>query len=41
METMGRMCERSDYMEALVYLMSDESKMMTGSNFRITAGEYI
>lgn len=38
---MGRMCERSDYMEALVYLMSDESKMMTGSNFRITAGEYI
>lgn len=38
---MGRMCERSDYMETLVYLMSDESKMMTGSNFRITAGEYI
>lgn len=38
---MGRMRERSDYMEALVYLMSDESKMMTGSNFRITAGEYI
>ena len=38
---MGRMCERSDYLEALVYLMSDESKMMTGSNFRITAGEYI
>lgn len=38
---MGRMLERSDYMEALVYLMSDASKMMTGSNFRITAGEYI
>lgn len=38
---MGRMCERSDYMEALVYLMSDASAMMTGSTFRITAGEYI
>lgn len=38
---MGRMCERSDYMEGLVYLMSDSSGMMTGSTFRITAGEYI
>ena len=38
---MGRMCERSDYMEALVYLFSDASIMMTGSVFRITAGEYI
>lgn len=38
---MGRMCERSDYMEALVYLMSDSSQMMTGSTFRVTAGEYI
>lgn len=38
---MGRMLERADYMDALVYLMSDSSKMMTGSNFRITAGEYI
>lgn len=38
---MGRMLERADYTEALVYLMSDESKMMTGSTFRITAGEYI
>lgn len=38
---MGRMCERSDYMEGLVYLMSDESAMMTGSTFRLTAGEYI
>lgn len=38
---MGRMCERADYVDALVYLMSDASKMMTGSNFRITAGEYI
>lgn len=38
---MGRMCERSDYMEGLVYLMSDASAMMTGSTFRMTAGEYI
>ena len=38
---MGRMLERSDYLEALVYLFSDSSCMMTGSNFRITAGEYI
>lgn len=38
---MGRMLERTDYQEALVYLMSDASSMMTGSTFRITAGEYI
>lgn len=38
---MGRMLEDSDYIEALIYLMSDASKMMTGSTFRITAGEYI
>lgn len=38
---MGRMCEKSDYMEGLVYLMSDASAMMTGSTFRLTAGEYI
>ena len=38
---MGRMCEIEDYMEALVYLMSDASSMMTGSVLRITAGEYI
>lgn len=38
---MGRMCERTDYMEGLVYLMSDASAMMTGSTFRLTAGEYI
>ncbi|MGN1433984.1 MAG: SDR family NAD(P)-dependent oxidoreductase [Ruminococcus sp.] len=38
---MGRMLEKSDYLDALVYLMSDSSAMMTGSNFRITAGEYI
>ena len=38
---MGRMCERNDYMEALIYMMSDASAMMTGSTFRLTAGEYI
>ncbi len=38
---MGRMLERTDYVDALVYLMSDASAMMTGSTFRITAGEYI
>lgn len=38
---MGRMCERTDYLDGLVYLMSDGSSMMTGSTFRITAGEYI
>lgn len=38
---MGRMLEYEDYTEALIYLMSDASAMMTGSNLRITAGEYI
>lgn len=38
---MGRMCERTDYLNGLVYLMSDGSSMMTGSTLRITAGEYI
>ena len=38
---MGRMLERADYINALTYLMSDDSAMMTGSVFRITAGEYI
>lgn len=38
---MGRMCERSDYIEGIIYMLSDASSMMTGSVFRITAGEYI
>ena len=38
---MGRMCESSDYMDALIYMMSDASSMMTGSIFKLTAGEYI
>ena len=38
---MGRMCEPSDYIEGIVYMLSDASSMMTGSIFRVTAGEYI
>lgn len=38
---MGRMCERNDYIEPIIYMLSDASEMMTGSTFRITAGEYI
>lgn len=38
---MGRMCERNDYEEAIIYMLSDASAMMTGSTFRVTAGEYI
>ncbi|MCH1982928.1 MULTISPECIES: SDR family NAD(P)-dependent oxidoreductase [Ruminococcus] len=38
---LGRMCERNDYVEAIIYMLSDASAMMTGSTFRVTAGEYI
>ena len=38
---MGRMLERTDYLDSLVLMMSDDSAMMTGSTFRITAGEFI
>lgn len=38
---MGRMCERSDYIEAVIFMLSDASAMMTGSIFRVTAGEFI
>lgn len=38
---MGRMLEKEDYIELLIYLMSDSSKMMTGSILRMTGGEYI
>jgi NAD(P)-dependent dehydrogenase (short-subunit alcohol dehydrogenase family) len=38
---MGRMLEYGDYIEGIVYLLSDASSMMTGSVFRITGGEYI
>lgn len=35
---MGRMNEKSDYVGALLYLMSDESVMMSGSTLMITGG---
>lgn len=35
---MGRMQEASDYIEILIYLMSDESKMMTGSTLTVAGG---
>lgn len=38
---MGRMCECGDYLDAIVYMLSDASAMMTGSTLRINAGEYI
>lgn len=38
---MGRMCERSDYIEGVIYMLSDASSMMTGSVIRLNAGEYI
>ena len=38
---MGYMYDRIDYLAGLVYMMSDESSMMTSSIFRITAGEHI
>lgn len=38
---MGRMLERNDYVQGVLYLLSDASKMMTGGNLRITGGEYI
>lgn len=38
---MGRMNEKSDYVGILVYLMSDESAMMSGSVLRATGGWYI
>ena len=38
---MGRMLERNDYVQGVVYLLSDTSAMMTGGHLRITAGEYI
>ena len=38
---MKRMCERTDFLEALVTMMSDASSMMSGSIVRITGGWYI
>lgn len=38
---MGRMCERTDYIDTLVLMMSDESAMVSGSTLRATGGWYI
>lgn len=38
---MGRMLDVNDYLPGIIYLLSDSSSMVTGSNFRITGGEYI
>lgn len=38
---MGRMNECSDYIDALIYLMSDSSYMTTGSNIRVTGALYL
>ena len=38
---MGRMCKIEDHIPGIIYLLSDYSTMVTGSNLRITGGEYI
>jgi NAD(P)-dependent dehydrogenase (short-subunit alcohol dehydrogenase family) len=38
---MGRMLTPEDHIAAFLYLLSDNSSMVTGSNIRITGGEYI
>ncbi len=38
---MGRMTMPEDIVSGIMYLLSDESKMVTGSNIRISGGEYI
>lgn len=38
---MGRLLEPNDPVPAVMYLLSDDSKMTTGSIIRITGGEYI
>jgi NAD(P)-dependent dehydrogenase (short-subunit alcohol dehydrogenase family) len=38
---MGRMCSIQDHVPGVMYLLSDYSSMVTGSNLRITGGEYI
>lgn len=38
---MGRMLSPSDPVPAVMYLISDDSSMTTGSKIRITGGEYI
>lgn len=38
---MGRMITYDDQVPAFIYLLSDDSLMMTGANLRITGGQYI
>jgi len=38
---MGRMLTAEDHLPAIIYLLSDDSSMVSGSNIRVTAGEYI
>jgi NAD(P)-dependent dehydrogenase (short-subunit alcohol dehydrogenase family) len=38
---MGRLLTPEDHIPAFLYLLSNESSMVTGSNIRVTAGEYI
>jgi NAD(P)-dependent dehydrogenase (short-subunit alcohol dehydrogenase family) len=38
---MGRLLTPDDHIPAFIYLLSDDSSMVTGSNIRVTAGEYI
>ena len=38
---MGRMLTPEDHIPAFMYLLSDDSTMVTGANIRVTAGEYI
>ena len=38
---MRRMLTAEDHLPAFIYLLSDDSSMVTGTNIRVTAGEYI
>ena len=38
---MGRLITYKDQIPAFIYLLSEDSSMMTGANLRITGGEYI
>lgn len=38
---MGRMCRVDDHIPGVIYLLSDYASMVTGSNLRITGGQYI
>ena len=40
MVPIGAMQEVEDYLQAVMYLLSDYSKMTTGSNIRIAGGLY-